>query len=94
MNPLIVGFSGVAVRWLISIAATKGIDMTTDEGTKIVLGMIAVAPLVWGQARVWLNRRKLVTALASGPTSERAVELTIRGGWAPSVLTPKSKVPQ
>ena len=93
MNPLFTALLGSVVRWFVTLAAARGFVLSDDQVTQVVMGAIAVAPLAWSQVRVWLNRRKLVTALAHGATTERSVEFTIRSGGAAAVLTPKSEVP-
>ena len=95
MNPLVTALIGNAARWLIATAAAKGIDMTEDQSMQVVLGLAALVSLGWGQVRVWINRRKLTTALAmDAPMSERALEFEIQAGNAASVLTQKSEVPR
>ncbi|MFN0314774.1 MAG: hypothetical protein ACKVQA_07040 [Burkholderiales bacterium] len=44
MNPL---YLGAIARWLITIAATKGITLTEDSALQILSGAIAVGSLLW-----------------------------------------------
>ena len=94
MNPLYSALIGSVVRWLVTLAAARGFLLSDDQATQIVMGLIAVAPLAWSGVQKFLERRKLVTALAMDvPMSERSLEFEIQEGNAASAITLKSDVP-
>ena len=93
MNPVISSSVGVVIRALLIAAGAQGI-FSDDQLGQIVSALTIVASVAWSFYEKYRSRQKLVTALASGPTTERAVEFTIQTGGAASVMTPKDQTPQ
>jgi type VI protein secretion system component VasK len=80
------------VGWL---TAHGGPQFTDDQVAKFVTEATPVAAvLVWSIWVKYRGRQKLLTAQAAGQVvSERAVEMLVGTGQAPSVLTPKHEEP-
>lgn len=63
MNPLVSSFIGAGVRWLLVVlAARTGAQLSEDETTQIVMGVLTVLPLGWSWWQKYQADRALETA--------------------------------
>ena len=66
MNPFIGSLIGAGVRWLITLAAARGVTVSDDQTTQIISGVAAVGMLLWS----WYQKQ------------HQAAKLTeAKGGW-------------
>ena len=70
MNPLVSSLIGAGVRWLVTVAAARGIAVSDSDAAQITLGVVTTLPLLWSwwqkhQADQKLKTAQLQAALAS-----------------------------
>lgn len=100
MNPFIKQVITAAVRWAVGLAcgylaAHAGITLSEDQIGKIVAYLVpAVAMLAWSLWEKFHHEQVIATAqvMPAGSTRQE-IETAVKAGEAPSVLTPKDRVP-
>lgn len=97
MNPMVQAALAAIFRWLLTFGSaylvSRGVWTQEDATTYVVAGAAALATLAWSLYQKYVERSKLVTALASPPTSEQHVEQMVKAGTGASVSTPKNETP-
>lgn len=96
-NPLVQRIVGSLIRNLIAPLVAWLVARNLfpeDQAAELAAGLsLLLTNALWGIWEKFHSQKKLVTAMASGPTNEVAVKATIAAGLAPSVATPKTKIP-
>lgn len=95
MNPMIEKYLGSVLRSALAAGlGALGIlsEAEIEKQAAALAGLILVTG--WSLWEKYHSRKKLVTAMASGPTSEVAVKAAIAAGIAPPVATAKHDVPE
>lgn len=97
-NPLVQKIVGTVIRNLVMPAVAWLVArhlFPEDQSAELVSGLtLLLTNAVWGIWEKFHSQKKLVTAMASGPTSEVAVKAAIKAGLAPPVTTPPTEVPE
>lgn len=99
--PFISQIIGVLVRaalvWLAGYLNSHGINIGDSQVTQVVTWATPlVAALAWSAYQKFHGRQKLLTAQAAANLTEHEVEARVADPKTPnpSVMTPKSEVPQ
>jgi hypothetical protein len=64
MSPFLSSLIGAGVRWLITVAAARGVAVSDDQATQIALGVVTLVPLLWSWWQKAQADRKLASAKA------------------------------
>lgn len=106
MNPIVVRFlTSVLMRLLTALGGyfiargwltEEEVGIIRSPAVEAIVGVLfVVAGTVYGLVRAWIDRRKIVTALAApAPMTEKELERRIANGMAAPITTPKTDVPK
>ena len=64
MNPLVTSLVGSGVRWLVTVAAARGVAVSDDQATQVVMGLVTLLPLLWSGVQKYRADQKLEQAKA------------------------------
>jgi hypothetical protein len=78
-----------------NLLTTEQLEMIREYATSWVVGLIfAGGSMVYGLARSYIDRRKMLKAMALPfAVTEKELEQRIEVGGAPSIKTPKTEMP-
>lgn len=99
MNPFISSVLKTLIRsGLIFVAGKLGIQWVDQDMSNATAQILDVAIFMgmagWGAYDKYKSHQKLLTAQASGQITGQKVDAAVKAGEAPSVMTPKTEVPQ
>ena len=64
MNPFITSLVGSGVRWLVTVAAARGVVVSDDQATQVIMGIATLIPLLWSGLQKYRADQKLEQAKA------------------------------
>jgi hypothetical protein len=97
MSPMLVDALGSILRFLLAgvfgYLVEKGVWTGEQSATFLSAAVVGILALGWSLWNKYKSRIKLVTALASQPSTEAQIEKMVSSGDAPSVHTAKTAIP-